>query len=141
MKRNYKLTLEYDGTRYSGWQAQANARTVMGDLIGSAQEFFQAGVEVMGAGRTDAGVHAAAQVAHLRVTPREELPPERILAGLNRRLPGAEMPIDAACASWFEGPTTKESNVYFGCRPAEAADSRDRCSEGGSGREDARDGD
>ena len=87
MKRNYKLTLEYDGTRYSGWQAQANARTVMGDLIGSAQEFFQAGVEVMGAGRTDAGVHAAAQVAHLRVTPREELPPERILAGLNRRLP------------------------------------------------------
>ncbi|MCC6294238.1 MAG: tRNA pseudouridine(38-40) synthase TruA [Bryobacterales bacterium] len=87
MKRTYKLTLEYDGTRYSGWQAQANARTVMGDLIGAAQDLFQTGVEVMGAGRTDAGVHAAAQVAHLRVTPREALRPERILAELNRRLP------------------------------------------------------
>ena len=87
MKRNYKLTIEYDGTRYSGWQAQANARTVMGDLIGAAQDFFQAGVQVMGAGRTDAGVHAAAQVAHLRVSPREPQSPERILAELNRRLP------------------------------------------------------
>lgn len=99
MKQNYKLTLEYDGTRYSGWQAQANARTVMGDLIGSAQDFFQTGVEVMGAGRTDAGVHAAAQVAHLRVTPRELHTPERILGELNRRLPHDIAVLDVQLAS------------------------------------------
>lgn len=87
LKQNYKLTLEYDGTRYSGWQAQANARTVMGDLIGAAQDFFETGVQVMGAGRTDAGVHAAAQVAHLRVSPRAEYAPQRILRELNQRLP------------------------------------------------------
>ncbi|MEP7364227.1 MAG: tRNA pseudouridine(38-40) synthase TruA, partial [Acidobacteriota bacterium] len=87
LKQNYKLTLEYDGTRYSGWQAQANARTVMGDLIGAAQDFFETGVQVMGAGRTDAGVHAAAQVAHLRVSPYGSYPPAKILAELNHRLP------------------------------------------------------
>ncbi|MBN8732982.1 MAG: tRNA pseudouridine(38-40) synthase TruA [Acidobacteria bacterium] len=102
MKKTYKLTLEYDGTRYSGWQAQANARTVMGDLIGAAQEFFQAGVEVMGSGRTDAGVHAAAQVAHLRVAAREVHPPERIMAELNKRLPYdiAVLEVEEAAASF-----------------------------------------
>jgi tRNA pseudouridine38-40 synthase len=59
----------------------------MGDLIGAAQELFQAGVQVMGAGRTDAGVHAAAQVAHLRVTLPRPMAPERVLEELNRRLP------------------------------------------------------
>jgi tRNA pseudouridine38-40 synthase len=62
----YKLTIEYEGTRYSGWQAQGNTpKTVQGLLIRAAQQVLGE-VDVGGAGRTDAGVHAAAQVAHLR---------------------------------------------------------------------------
>jgi len=62
----YKLTIEYEGTRYSGWQAQGNTqKTVQGHLIKAASQVLGE-VDLGGAGRTDAGVHAAAQVAHLR---------------------------------------------------------------------------
>ena len=62
----YKLTIEYEGTRYSGWQAQGNTpKTVQGHLIRAATQIVGE-VDVGGAGRTDAGVHAAGQVAHLR---------------------------------------------------------------------------
>ena len=62
----YKLTLEYEGTRYSGWQAQANTpKTIQGRLLRAATELL-GDVEIVGAGRTDGGVHAAGQVAHLR---------------------------------------------------------------------------
>jgi tRNA pseudouridine38-40 synthase len=81
----YKLTLEYDGTGYSGWQVQKNARSIQGVLIDAAREFFGGEVEVQGAGRTDAGVHALAQIAHLDAPRR--LPPQRILHGLNDLLP------------------------------------------------------
>jgi len=81
----YKLTLEYDGTGYSGWQVQKNARSVQGTLIDAARELFGTEVEVQGAGRTDAGVHALAQVAHLDAPRR--LPPQRLLHGLNDLLP------------------------------------------------------
>jgi tRNA pseudouridine38-40 synthase len=63
----YKLTIEYEGTRYSGWQAQGNTqKTVQGHLDRAASQVFASSVEIGGAGRTDAGVHAAGQVAHLR---------------------------------------------------------------------------
>lgn len=81
----YKLTLEYDGTGYSGWQMQKNARSIQGILLDCARELFGAKVEIQAAGRTDAGVHALAQVAHLEVTRR--LPPQKILFELNERLP------------------------------------------------------
>jgi len=85
--KTFRLTLEYDGTKYSGWQEQKNARTIMGQLRRAAEEFFGAPVEIGGAGRTDAGVHALAQVAHLRVdSPRAPALP-RILRELNDRLP------------------------------------------------------
>jgi tRNA pseudouridine38-40 synthase len=61
----WKLTLEYEGTRYRGWQEQKNARTVAGELRRAAQTFCGPEVVIGGAGRTDAGVHALAQVAHL----------------------------------------------------------------------------
>jgi tRNA pseudouridine38-40 synthase len=62
----YKLTIEYEGTRYSGWQAQGNTqKTIQGHLLRAAQQVL-GDVDIGGAGRTDAGVHAAAQVAHLR---------------------------------------------------------------------------
>jgi len=62
----YKLTVEYEGTRYSGWQAQGNTpKTIQGNLLRAAAQVL-GDVDIGGAGRTDAGVHAAAQVAHLR---------------------------------------------------------------------------
>ncbi len=63
----YRLNLEYEGTRYSGWQEQKNARTVMGELRRAIEETVGEIRELGGAGRTDAGVHALAQVAHLRL--------------------------------------------------------------------------
>ena len=81
----WKLTIEYDGTRYSGWQEQQNARTVMGDLRRAAEEFLRVDVELQGAGRTDAGVHALGQVAHLRAPVRKS--PEELLTGINAYLP------------------------------------------------------
>lgn len=89
--RTFKLTLEYDGSRYSGWQAQINApRTVQGELQRVADELFGTEVDVQGAGRTDAGVHALGQVAHLKArTVRDELTPVRVLRELNDRLPSS----------------------------------------------------
>ena len=108
--RTLKLTLEYDGTRYSGWQAQSKARTVAGTLQQAAEEFFERPVELGGAGRTDAGVHALAQVAHLKF-PRwgssppalrqriERLRPREIVHGLNDRLPADINLLEAADAA------------------------------------------
>lgn len=62
----WKLKIQYDGTRYSGWQQQPNGRTVQGELIKVANSIFSDIVDIGGAGRTDAGVHALEQVAHLR---------------------------------------------------------------------------
>ena len=84
----WKLTLEYDGSRYSGWQEQKNApRTVQGELRNAAEAFFGCRVEIQGAGRTDAGVHAAAQVAHLRAPGMRDTTPAVIARELNERLP------------------------------------------------------
>jgi tRNA pseudouridine38-40 synthase len=62
----WKLIIEYEGTRYRGWQEQTNARTVQGELRKAAEQVFGRTVEIVGAGRTDAGVHALHQVAHLK---------------------------------------------------------------------------
>jgi tRNA pseudouridine38-40 synthase len=99
--KTWKITLEYDGTKYSGWQEQKNARTVLGQLRKAAEDFLATSVELHGAGRTDAGVHARAQVAHLRVgrdsTGRRNYPSENeILRGLNERLPSDVCIIDVA---------------------------------------------
>ncbi|HSM51897.1 MAG TPA: tRNA pseudouridine(38-40) synthase TruA [Thermoanaerobaculia bacterium] len=84
----YRLTVEYEGTRYRGWQEQANARTVAGELKRACAEVLGAEVELGGSGRTDAGVHALAQVAHLRCrAPQKALPPGALLAEVNERLP------------------------------------------------------
>jgi tRNA pseudouridine38-40 synthase len=83
--RTWKLTLEYDGTRYSGWQEQRNARTVQGVLRTAVEEFLGERVDLGGAGRTDAGVHALAQVAHLRTGAR--VSPLDLQYGVNDRLP------------------------------------------------------
>ena len=82
----YKLTIEYAGTKYSGWQKQKNARTVQGELeqaIGAATR--EKTFEFMGSGRTDAGVHALRQVAHLDL--RNPLPAETLRRAVNDNLP------------------------------------------------------
>jgi tRNA pseudouridine38-40 synthase len=61
----YKLTIEYDGSPFAGWQVQDNAATVQGVLMEAMRAFSGQVVAVMGAGRTDAGVHALGQVAHV----------------------------------------------------------------------------
>ncbi len=81
----YKLTIEYEGTRYSGWQAQGNTqKTVQGHLVRVATQSFGE-VDLGGAGRTDAGVHASGQVAHLRM--RKAADPLQITRKLNDLLP------------------------------------------------------
>jgi tRNA pseudouridine38-40 synthase len=82
----FKLTIEYAGTRYSGWQIQKNARTIQGEIdravrVVTARNDF----ELYGSGRTDAGVHAAAQIAHLDVS--TSLPPEMLRRRVNDELP------------------------------------------------------
>ncbi len=95
--KTWKLTLEYDGTKYSGWQEQKNARTVAGQLRKAAEDFLGVEVELHGAGRTDAGVHARAQVAHMRVrAERSFAPVAQILRGVNERLPSDVCLIDVA---------------------------------------------
>jgi len=97
--RTWRLTVEYDGTRYSGWQEQKNARTISGELRQAAEEFLDAPVEIGGSGRTDAGVHAAAQVAHLRADIRRVPPPLTLIRELNLRLPADIVILEAEPAS------------------------------------------
>jgi tRNA pseudouridine38-40 synthase len=82
----FKLTIEYAGTRYSGWQKQKNARTVQGEIEGAIGTVIREKTfEFMGSGRTDAGVHALRQIAHLDV--RKPLPAETLRRGINDELP------------------------------------------------------
>jgi tRNA pseudouridine38-40 synthase len=82
----FKLCIEYNGTRYSGWQKQENAKTIQGTLINSAKEIFGKDfIDLQGSGRTDSGVHALNQVAHLDV--KTILAPEIIRMKLNDLLP------------------------------------------------------
>ncbi|KAF0143135.1 MAG: tRNA pseudouridine38-40 synthase [Stygiobacter sp.] len=82
----FKLYIEFDGTRYSGWQMQKNAKSVQGKLLEAAEKIFKGErVDVQGSGRTDAGVHAICQIAHLDVNTM--LAPEIIRMKLNDELP------------------------------------------------------
>jgi tRNA pseudouridine38-40 synthase len=81
----FKLVLEYDGTNYHGWQVQPNLPTIQGTLEATIHKVARHEVNVTGAGRTDAGVHALGQVAHFTTTAR--LSAEEWLRALNGLLP------------------------------------------------------
>jgi len=83
--RTVKLTLEYDGTDFAGWQVQPGERTVQGVLEAAFSDLAGAAVAVTGSGRTDAGVHALGQVASAATA--LTLPAAEIAAALNGRLP------------------------------------------------------
>ena len=80
----YKLILEYDGGPFCGWQIQDNGSTVQGALETAVRAISGEQVRVHGAGRTDAGVHALAQVAHCDIA--KPFPPGRLRDGLNAHL-------------------------------------------------------
>jgi tRNA pseudouridine38-40 synthase len=82
----FKLTIEYAGTRFSGWQIQKNARTIQGEIDRAVRTVTgRKDFELYGSSRTDAGVHALAQVAHLDVS--TTLPPDTLVRRLNDELP------------------------------------------------------
>jgi tRNA pseudouridine38-40 synthase len=81
----FKLTLQYDGTDFHGWQIQDDERTVQGELTRVLSLLEGRNVVVHGAGRTDAGVHALAQVASVKL--QREITPERLRAAINGNLP------------------------------------------------------
>jgi tRNA pseudouridine38-40 synthase len=83
---NYRLTIQYDGTEFSGWQIQDGRRTVQGELTRALSLLEGSEVVVHGAGRTDAGVHAEAQVASVRMLRGME--PERLRAAVNGNVAG-----------------------------------------------------
>ena len=83
----YKMLVEYDGTNYSGWQSQTNARSIQGTLIETAGRVLGSKVDIQGAGRTDAGVHALGQVAHLEVSRRLNV--RATMEKMNDELPSA----------------------------------------------------
>lgn len=68
MIKNYKIILEYDGTKYNGWQKQGNTdNTIQGKLENTLSRYFNQPIEIHGSGRTDAGVHAKGQVANFKI--------------------------------------------------------------------------
>ena len=84
--RNIKLLIEYEGTDYAGWQRQENARTIQGEIEDVLLRVLQEKITVVGAGRTDSGVHARGQVANFLT--RSPLSCVEIGRALNGLLPG-----------------------------------------------------
>ena len=113
--KTWKVLLEYDGSKYRGWQEQLNARTVQGELRAAAERVFGGKVEIQASGRTDAGVHASGQVAHMRVPTRARLDGERIARELNELLPAeiAILSVEPAPADFHaRHDATKRTYVY-----------------------------
>jgi len=95
LSRSVQIVLHYDGARFSGWQRQPGERTVQGELEAAVSKLCGAPVPVVGAGRTDAGVHARGQAAGVRV-------PEKWSAMALRRSMNAILPDDVWIAAAFD---------------------------------------
>ena len=110
-KRNYKLVLEYDGSNYHGWQRQKGALTIQEIVETRLALMTQAPVRLMGAGRTDAGVHARGQVANF--LSETEIVPDRLLRGLNSLLPEDIVALDLTLVPLkFHARFQARSKVY-----------------------------
>lgn len=88
-----KITVEYDGTDFCGWQTQPAKRSIQGETVKAIKEMTGEDVTLVGSGRTDAGVHAFGQVAHFDIC--RDLPAYKFISGLNYYLPKTIRIIDA----------------------------------------------
>lgn len=79
--KKYKLTLAYDGTQYAGWQVQPNATTIQSSIENALKQIYGKPISIVGAGRTDAGVHARGQVAHFNL--EQNIDENKLLQSLN----------------------------------------------------------
>jgi tRNA pseudouridine38-40 synthase len=93
MMRNIKLTIEYDGTNYHGWQIQPNAITIQAAIQDALTKITKTQTQIIGAGRTDRGVHAAGQVANFHT--RSQMPLISFQKALNATVPRDIVIIDA----------------------------------------------
>ena len=82
--RNIKLTIQYDGTRYAGWQFQKNARSIQEVIQNAIKKITGEKVNLIGSGRTDAGVHAEARIANFKT--RSRIPLKNLQMALNSAL-------------------------------------------------------
>jgi len=106
-----KLTLEYDGSNYSGWQLQPRHESIQGQIEAALERIFSAPVRVYGSGRTDAGVHARGQVA--AITLPRPFDPAELQRALNAILPADIVVLDVAPApDNFDPRRDARSRVY-----------------------------
>jgi tRNA pseudouridine38-40 synthase len=124
--RNLKLTLAYDGTRFVGWQRQAAGDTIQGLLEDAVAQLEGSPVTVHGAGRTDAGVHAAGQVASALVTFAYDL--ETTTRAINARLPAdvRVLSIDDVPADFHARFSARSKTYRYRIRTTAVADPFDR---------------
>lgn len=108
--QSWKLVLAYDGTDFRGWQVQPGLRTVQGELARAVFEVTGERTLPQGSGRTDTGVHAEGQA--VSVVLAAPIPPERLLAALNRRLPAAVRVLSAELRPNFHGRSNVRSKTY-----------------------------
>lgn len=109
--RNFKITLEYDGTNFKGWQVQPDSRSVQGEVENALQKIFKKGTRIIGSGRTDQGVHASGQVGNFKTDTAFKT--DKILRALNANLPEdlsvlhvKEVPLD------FHAQYSAKSKIY-----------------------------
>jgi tRNA pseudouridine38-40 synthase len=121
--RNVKLTIEYNGTRFVGWQRQTNGISVEEVVDTTIKKFVKEDIKLYGASRTDAGVHARGQVANFRT--ESIIPPERFQAALNGMLPddvviinSEEVPLDFHSRYHSKGKAYSYSILNRKTRPA-----------------------
>lgn len=113
MSRNFKLTLTYDGTDFYGWQVQPQRRTIQGELADAIQRVTGELVLPQGSGRTDAGVHALAQVASFCM--QSPIPPDNLLLALNHTLPSEirAMSIEEVAADFHARHSAKAKTYEY----------------------------
>lgn len=109
--RNIKLTIQYDGTQYSGWQIQKNATAIQEVIQRAIKKITGEKVNLIGSGRTDAGVHAEAQVANFKT--RTKIPLKKLQMAFNSQLP-ADIAVTHAeeAPSGFNAQKSAHSKLY-----------------------------
>lgn len=111
MVQNYKIVLSYDGSDFFGWQQQPSKRTIQGVVEYSLAKIVQKKTHIIGAGRTDAGVHAQGQVAHFKLN--LHIKEEELLRALNSILPGDVRIVSLEKAeSNFHARKMAQSKIY-----------------------------